>query len=223
MKKPFVIIWIVLLTGAVAAFSVVTSRQNEYQHNLLAKLLVVETELSETQNTLLGYTKFTNYLSESKKAIEGQMKFLGAKVDREYVQIEHLQKSTLGLKSDATIILKYAVEYSFGYDLKPESFTVLGDKTGITITLNKAESVASPAVKILSHEIPEKGLLIDEKAAVIALQQQLHAVAQNRAKEVQKEEAVVALCEKKLGEFLRDFLTKQSNVGVIPSIKFVYK
>jgi hypothetical protein len=55
------------------------------------------------------------------------------------------------------------------------------------------------------------------------LQQQLLAVAKNRAKEVQKEEAVIALCEKKLGEFLHDFLSKQPNVKTVPAIKFAYK
>ena len=94
---------------------------------------------------------------------------------------------------------------------------------GITVTLNKPELVASPSVKIISSEIPSKGILIDEKAAVIVLQQQLLPIALNRVKDIQKDEAVVALCEKKLGEFLRDFLAKQPNVRVIPVIKFAYK
>jgi hypothetical protein len=32
------------------------------------------------------------------------------------------------------------------------------------------------------------------------------------------EEAVIALCERKLGEFLRDFLAKQPNVRAVPMI-----
>lgn len=220
MKKTVVAVLAVLLIGGV--FGVSYSRQSEYQHDLAAKLLVAETELSETRSTLLGYTRFTDYLSESKKAIEGQTKFLAAKVDREYTQVEHIQKSNLGLHSDATIVLRYAVEYSFGYDLKPDNFSVSGDKNGITVALGRPELVASPAVKIVSHEIPSKGVFVDEKEAVIALQQQLHAVAKNRGKEVQKEDAVVALCEKRLGEFLHDFLAKQPNVAAVPAIKFVY-
>jgi ribosome-binding factor A len=37
------------------------------------------------------------------------------------------------------------------------------------------------------------------------------------------EEAVIALCERKLGEFLRDFLAKQPNVRAIPTITFAYR
>jgi hypothetical protein len=44
------------------------------------------------------------------------MKFLAVKIDREYVHVEHIQKSMLGINSEATIILTYAVEYSFGFD-----------------------------------------------------------------------------------------------------------
>ena len=46
------------------------------------------------------------------------MKFLAAKVDRDYTYVEHIQKSKLGFKSDATIIVKYAVEYSVGVKSK---------------------------------------------------------------------------------------------------------
>ena len=84
------------------------------------------------------------------------------------------------------------------------------------------ELVAAPAVKIISHRIPGSAPFIDEKAAVIALQQQLHDLALKNAKAIEKDEAVIALCEKKLGEFLRDFLAKQPNVKVIPAISFVY-
>jgi hypothetical protein len=159
----------------------------------------------------------------TKSAVADQMKFLAAKVDREYAHVEHIQKSKLGFKSDATIIVNYAVEYSIGYDLRPESFSVSGDEKGITVTLHRPEVVASPAVRIISHEIPSKGILIDEKAAVIALDERLHAIARDRARAIRDDEAVIALCEKKLRDFLHDFLAKQPNVRVVPIITFAYK
>jgi hypothetical protein len=192
------------------------------QQETLAKLFVVQEELSTTRQDLLGYTQFTDYLTQGKTALAEQMKFLAAKVDREYAQVQHIQKSTLGFNSDATILIRYAVEYSFGYDLRPDSFSISGNKDGITVTLGRPELVASPAVNILSHEIPSTGLLIDEKAAVIALQQQLFGLAKRHAVQIQRDEAVVALCEKKLAEFLHDFLAKQPNVKVVPAIKFAY-
>ena len=112
------------------------------------------------------------------------------------------------------------MEYSFGYDLSPESFTVAADGTGITVTLKAPELVSSPAIGAISPEIPGKGLLIDEKAQVIALQQRLITAAAKQGDAIKAEEAVIALCERKLGEFLRDFLAKQPNVRSVPVIKF---
>jgi hypothetical protein len=196
---------------------------HDQQREVLGKLFVVQEELSETKEDLLGYTRFTYYMTESKAAISEQMKFLAAKVDREYVHVEHIQTSTLGIPSDATIILRYTVEYSFGFDLRPEHFAVTADKNGITITISRPELVASPAVNILSHEIPSTGIFIDEQAAVIALQRQLSSVAKRRAVAIKNDEAVIALCEKKLAEFLRGFLAKQPNVKAVPAIRFAYK
>lgn len=195
---------------------------HDRQRNL-TNLYVMEKQLSETRQDLLGYTTFTAYLNESKKAITEQTIFLAAKVDRDYIHVEHVQKSILGLKSEATVILKYAVEYSFGFDLRPDRFAIVGDAHSITITLNKPELVAAPAVSIQSHDIPSSGFFIDEQAEIIELHKQLTTVVNNRAKDIQQEEAIKALCEKKLGDFLRDFLSRQPNVRGVPVIKFAYK
>ena len=210
----------ILFSGTVLFFWL---DQRRHEEDLHARLFVVQEELATTQQDLIGYTKFTDYLTESKVALTAQMKFLAARVDRDYVQVEHIQRSTLGIKSDATVIVKYSVEYSFGFDLRPDRFTVEGDRNGITITLSKPQLVASPAVNILSHEIPSTSVFIDEQAAVIALQQRLFWVAKRRAFALQNDPAVVALCEKKLEEFLRGFLARQRFVGAIPAVRFVYR
>lgn len=225
MQRPtamrYVAVPVALLFSGTAMFFWFDQRRHE--EDLLERLFVVQEELATTQQDLIGYTKFTDYLTESKVALTAQMKFLAARVDREYIQVEHIQRSTLGIKSDATVIVKYTVEYSFGFDLRPERFMVNGDRSGITITLSRPQLVASPAVNILSHEIPSTSVFIDEKAAVIALQQTLFWVAKRRASALKNDPAVVALCEKKLEEFLRGFLARQRLVGAIPAVRFVYR
>ncbi len=139
MKKLAVVAIFSLLLGGAATYSVLQDRQGRSLDDLLAKLLNVEKELSVTKKDLLGYTKYTDYLSVSKTAMTGQMKFLAAKVDREYVHVQHIQASTMWIPSQATVIVTYAVEYSFGYDLKSDSFSITGDKSGITVTLKKPE------------------------------------------------------------------------------------
>jgi hypothetical protein len=216
----------IAITAALAAAAThqyLHASTDPHQSDLQSKLHAVEKTLSETQQDLLGYTTFTQYLEVTKKAISGRTKFLAARIDRNYVHVEHINRSALGIKSDATIILNYAVEYSVGYDLSPESFSVSGDATGITVTLKKPELVASPAIGAISHEIPGKGLLIDEKEQVIALQQHLTIAAEKQGNAISMEEAVIALCERKLGEFLRDFLAKQPNVRAVPMITFAYR
>jgi hypothetical protein len=223
MKKVVAVVFVALMVGGVVAFGVIHYQENREQRELLAKLLTMQEELSVTKNDLLGYTKYLEYMTVTKKSMTEQMKFLAAKVNRETVQIEHIQKSILGLKSDSTILVKYTAEYSFGYDLRPDSFSISGDKSGITITLGKPELVASPAVNILSYEIPGTSALIDEKTAVIKLQQRLFPIAVKQADAIKNEEAVKALCEKKLVEFLRDFLLKQPGVSNVPVITVAYK
>lgn len=224
MKKNLIITVVAVIVGIVATYAFSYYRAKQQQLDLLSRLHMVEQTLSETKRDLLGYTKYTDYLSTTKSVISEQMKFLASKVDREYVHIEHIEKSKIGLiKFEATVIVKYAVEYSVGYDLRPDSFAVSGDNSSITISLKRPELVASPSVRIISHEIPSKGFLIDEKAAVIALQQQLPDIAKKNGESVKAEEAIVALCEKKLAEFLRNFLSKQPNVRVVPTIKFSYQ
>ena len=47
--------------------------------------------------------------------------------------------------------------------------------------------------------------------------------AEKQGDAISMEEAVIALCERKLGEFLRDFLSKQPNVRSVPTITFAYR
>ena len=223
MKKAVAVAFLAFVIGGATTFGAVYYLQNQEQQEGSAKTLVMQEELATLRKGLLGYTKFMDYMTVTKKAMSGQMHFLAAKVDREYVKIEHIQKAALGLKADATIVVKYSVEYSVGYDLRPESFTVTGDKNGITITLSRPELIASPAVNILSHQIPNSSLFIDAKTAVITLQQRLLPIAIKQAIDIKGEEAVRALCEKNLAEFLRDFLAKQPGVNSIPTIRIAYK
>ncbi|WP_291985698.1 hypothetical protein [Candidatus Accumulibacter sp. ACC007] len=72
------------------------------QHSALhSRLHAVERTLSATQQDILGYTTFTQYLEVTKKAISGRTKFLAARIDRNYVHVEHINRSALGIKSDA--------------------------------------------------------------------------------------------------------------------------
>lgn len=222
MKKPIAAAIAAFFLGGAGIYGAMHYFDNKEKFDLAARVVNMEQEAVTLKDNLLGYTKYVDYMSITKTAITERMKFLAAKVDRDAVQIQHLQKSFLKLKSDATVMVTYTVEYSVGYDLRPENFSVSAENGSIVVKLKRPELVAAPAVRIVSSEVVGTGLMIDEKTALIELQQKLPDIALAKGQNIPKDEAVVALCEKKLSEFLHDFLAKQPNVKVVPAIRFVY-
>ena len=60
-----------VLIGSAITYGITQGQQRE----VLGKLFMVQEELSDTKEDLLGYTRFTDYMTESKAAISEQMKF----------------------------------------------------------------------------------------------------------------------------------------------------
>ena len=223
--KPKTRITVVLLLaggGAVAAGWLYVHKVNE-QRELDGKYTSVRKELEVTEATLAEYRRYIDFVGEGRKFIMGQSKFLGAKVVRDYVHMQQLQESVVGIKSDATVVVQYTVEFPVGFDLRPDRFTLSGDERRILVTLGRAELVASPSVQRVTHKIVSGGIFTDEKAAVIAIQQRLPVLAQKQSADILQDPAVVALSEKKLGEFLLDFMRKQPGVKFVPVIEFAYR
>lgn len=173
-----------------------------------------------TRADLNGSTR-TDYVATTHQILAGKTRFVGATVSRNYTHIEHIEQPFFGLRSEATIQVAYRAEYAFGYDLAPGSFTVTGDSKGITVTVAKPRLVATPAAVLLSYRIPDHGLFIDEKRAIIELQQRLQPLAQLNAASIASEPAVAAQCERSLRSFLEAFLSKQS--GRQPAVVIAYR
>ena len=193
------------------------------EHKARGRIMEVEATATSAKDELLGYTKYPDYITAGKQVMSEQAKFLAAKVVQEYDLVEHIKVGQFGLTSNATVIVHYTVEYSFGYELKPSNFDVRAVPTGIELRIGRPIMVASPAVRPVSYEIASTGLLTDEKGAIIAVQQRLPAIADAKGQAMALEEPIRAVCEKKLVEFLRDFLGKQPGVKYVPAITVVYK
>jgi hypothetical protein len=188
-----------------------------------SRALEARVELTTTKEELLGYTKYTDYVAAGRQVLSEHAKFLAAKVVRDYTLIEHLEVGRLGLTSNATVIVYYAVEYSFGYDLQPASFDLRATAVGLEVHLGKPILVARPAVTPLRYEIPDRGLWTHEREAIIGIHQRLPAIAQARGMTMAQEDAIRAACEKRLVEFLRDYLGKQPGVRHVPAIVVVHR
>jgi hypothetical protein len=187
------------------------------------KLLRAQADAVATQKAMAGYTKFAEYLPASKQVLIEKLKLSAAKVVREYVHVENLDKEANKLKTVVTVIIRYSVEFSFGFDLKPENFDLIQNATGIEVHLAKPTFTAAPKVKKLSHEVPIEGALADEPATVDEIQRKLLPLAVQYGMFVATDPAVLALCEIKVIEVLRSFLVAQAGVKQVPGITVTFK
>ena len=162
------------------------------------------------------------HLQEGKKQLTAQQKFLAATVRQPNAVTQVIDQSVLGFHSTGTVAIWYSVEYSFGYDLTADSYDLT--PTGRhPIIVGKPRLVATPAVTDLRYKVLSGGLLTDEKAGALKLYAEAAKSAQARGKRLASEPAILALCEKQLTTFLRNFLLKQPNVKTVPHIAVVYR
>lgn len=181
-------------------------------------------QLEAKQKQLIGYTKYTTLLTVGKKAIEGQVKLLTAQVTREERLTKVIEKNILSrVISRGTVEVSYRAEYSFGFDLAPGQFDVLPIKDGIEIKVSNPKLVAKPSIFDLTHKVLAGGVLTNENAAIISLQEAASSAAAEEAGKLVGDAAVAALCEKKLIEFLAAFLATQPGVSVVPHIVVTYR
>jgi hypothetical protein len=183
-----------------------------------------EEQYRVTKKTLLGYTSFTGYSAVLSKSLSEQMKFIGAKINRRYMHQEPIERMIAGIKQHAALELIYDAEYTAGYDLSGGKFKLDADDKGFTLHLNKPEIVAEPAVKYSFTRILSGALFIDEKQATIDLLNKLPTIISTPERKdlIIKDEAVIALCEKKIKEFIRKIIIEQHKAEMIPEITIVY-
>lgn len=165
--------------------------------------------------------KTIDYEAIVRSALENEASFLTLTVKRDMVRDQSLEASidyTPFPASRARVRVKYHVEYPIGYVLK--RFSVSGGALGITITLPRPSLIARPSVRIQSYEILERGILIDEKTALLELQKRIQPDVEKRAPEVLRRRDVIPRSERALRSFLVTILKQQ---GTPPPITFRYR
>jgi hypothetical protein len=216
------------LTTLAAAFiaALVTYFGTQFQTNALQQeAQALRAALETKEQEVVGHTKYTTFITASKQALAGQMSLLAAKVTREEGVTQVVERVLLSSlpSSSATVAIWYSAEYSFGFDLMPDQYDVRAVPGGIEVAVKRPRLVATPAVSNLRHKVLAGGVLTDEKGAALKLQQEAAANALRQGQSMATDAAIVALCEKKLIEFLRSFLQKQPGVSVVPFISVVYR
>lgn len=180
--------------------------------------------VQKTEAELLGHTSYTSFITAGKQSLAGQMKLLTASVVREEGVSQVVERVLLpGLSSSGTVAIWYTVEYSYGFDLQPNQYDLRAVLTGIEVRVKRPTLVATPAVTNLKYKILSGGVLTDEKTAALKLYAEASVRAKAQGALMASEPSILALCEKKLIEFLHGFLTKQPGVKVVPHITVVYQ
>lgn len=192
-------------------------------HAVHEEVALLQKEVTTRTEQLLGYTRYTSYLTVGQQSLAEQMKLLTATVVREEGATQIIEKSVLGLPSTGVVAIWYTAEYAFGFDLRPGSYELRDTPRGLEIHLARPTLVTTPAISQLRHRVLSGGLLTDDKGAIIALQQQAAARALAQGRAMAAEPAVLALCEKSLTGFLADFLARQPGVRAVPRITVVYR
>ena len=200
------------LFSAAVVYVVQDYRRHGERQDALDNVLSVKAEVLKIKKTLLGYTKYMDYLAPAKQAVLEKAKSLVIKMVREQVHVENLKSDPGRPKPDTTVIFKYLVEYSIGFDLKTDSFDIISTTSGIEIKVGRPSVVSSPFIRTHSHEISSGGSLSDEVTVLKEIQDKLPTMASQHGLAMASEPAIRALCDKKLIELLSSFLTGQPGV-----------
>ena len=223
--EPVVIFAILgcLFSGSVVYVVLDYHRHGERQ-NALENVLSVKARVVALQKTLLGYTRYVDLLADAKKAGMEKASSLTVKVAREQVYIETAAKDPLEATPGITCVLRYTAEYTFGFDLKAEHLDITATTAGIEVKVGRPMLLGAPKIRPLAFEVPNANLDAEDTAAVKqGLMERLPAHAQQLGQSMPSEASVRALCEKKLVEFLGEFLAAQPGVTQFPVIAVVYR
>lgn len=179
-----------------------------------------------TDEGLIVRRKTIDYQAVIAEAAASKASLLTMTVTREIVRNQQLSDSirfTPFPASTALIRVRYRVEYPIGYLLSPGTFRVAGGASGLTITLHRPRLVARPSVRLLSYAILERGILIDEKSALLELQQRIEPEAERLAGDVLTRSDVVPTSERALRALIVPFLRRAGDGADPPPITFDYR
>ncbi|MBB1075560.1 hypothetical protein HUU62_14195 [Rhodoferax sp. 4810] len=210
------------LTGAVLAaamvYVVLKVRHYGESQTLADGLLKAQTETANVKKKLLGYTQYASHLDTSRQTTADVLKAPVLSVTREYVQVEQLTREKNAIKADATVIVRYAVEFALALDVSPAGLTVSEFSNGVSLKLSRPGLLGEPKIKTLSHAVVSTADLPDKHATLAQLHERFVSQAKAYGMAVCAEEVVRSACKLKALEALRDTLAKQPGVAHVPAV-----
>ncbi len=185
---------------------------------LADKLSKAEADLAATQKTLKGYTHYATCLDASRQTAADLLKAPVLTLTREYVQVQTLAKDKYKLKADATVVVKYAVEFAFALDVSSAGLVLAELANGVSLKVSRPSLVGEPKIKSLSSQVICTVDLPDKQVVLADLQAEFAPQARVYGTTLAGEEAVRNLCKLKAMDAARDALARQSGVRHVPAV-----
>lgn len=179
---------------------------------------------SATERGMIVTKTKTDWEAVLKTALSERSRFLTVTIEEDVQrdQVIKISIPVVGGISTARVRVKYHVEYPIGYILESGRFAVTREDRGLVITLHRPQLVARPAVKLQSYQVLESGYLVDEKTALLQLQQRIQPQAEAKAATILRRPDIIPRSEKGLRNFLVSILTARAG-DPPPQIRFVYR
>ncbi len=182
------------------------------------KVLNAQSETSAVKKKLLGHTSYGEYLDVGKQALMTQLKPPVAKVVREYVHVAAIDKEQFKLNADATVVVKYSVEFSFSMDWNASGVEVIHAANGVGLKISRPVLMGEPVIKTLSHQTLSALAVENDKPLLAGVHANFVELAKRYGIAVSSEESLRAMCKLKALECFRDALAKQPGVKHLPGI-----
>ncbi|MBA3510453.1 hypothetical protein [Sphingomonas sp.] len=174
---------------------------------------------TRTQPAFLGRVRTRDFVAELRSALAGRSSFVAVRLVRTYTKSQDIQRSFLGLTSEATVVIVYSVEYAVGFDLR--RLEIDRAQGGLVVTVDRPGLVATPAVRLHSHDVPDRGLLVGEEAALVELQAGVLPYVERQAARLEGEPEVAARAEAEFLRFLSGVLASRGDAA--PAIRLSYR
>lgn len=218
MEPMTIFAWTGAVLAAAMVYVVMKVRHFGESQTLADQLLKAQTEMAIIKKKLLGYTKYADYLEVSRQSAADALKPPVLSMTREYVQVAKLTPNKQLVKADATVIVRYAVEFALALDVSPAALSVSELRNGVALKLGRPSLVGAPKIKILSHVVVSAADLLDKNATLAELQTEFAHQVNAYGSTLCTEETVHAACKMKALEALRDALAKQPGVAHVPAV-----
>lgn len=181
-----------------------------------------EEQLTAAQQELAAFGKFDEPLAKAKAELAAAGKALNVTMVEELERSEPLQKGNGPVRADGKATLQLAIEYEFGFDLAADKIELAAAGKGAQLKLAPPALVAAPVVRVKSFSFPPKAIDGEEGKLADEMAQKLVPEFEARGKVLAENEAIRAVCEKRVLEQVRGTLQKQSGLRLIPDVALIY-